>query len=154
MRLVLTYFWLRWVLLHIWLSFTIHYFIFHFQCSSILHFAVCQLLCWAFLLAHGNISTKCITTRSAFTFLRISFFSIASKSLNVSKSHFWQTFACRHMLYTFTAAVSWTEQCFSCCSLILYTNAVKLNGRKQHHFKQHQPHRQVLDYDFQGKFLL
>ena len=25
-------------------------FIFHFKCYSILHFAVCQLLCWAFLL--------------------------------------------------------------------------------------------------------
>ena len=36
--------------LHIWLSFTIHYFIFHFKCCSILHFAICQLLCWAFLL--------------------------------------------------------------------------------------------------------
>ena len=50
MLIVLTYFWLRWVLLHIWLSFTIHYFIFHFKCYSIFHFAVCQLLCWAFLL--------------------------------------------------------------------------------------------------------
>ena len=50
MSLVLTYFWLRWVLLHIWLSFTIHYFIFHFKCCRILHFAVCQHLCWAFLL--------------------------------------------------------------------------------------------------------
>ena len=49
MLIVLTYFWLRWVLLHIWLSFTIHYFIFHFKCYSILHFTVCQLLCWAFL---------------------------------------------------------------------------------------------------------
>ena len=46
MLIVLTYFWLRWVLLHIWLSFTIHYFIFHFKCYSILHLAVCQLLCW------------------------------------------------------------------------------------------------------------
>ena len=49
MLIVLTYFWLRWVLMHIWLSFTIHYFIFHFKCYSILLFAVCQLLCWAFL---------------------------------------------------------------------------------------------------------
>ena len=32
--------------------FTIHYFIFHFKCCSILHFAVCQLLCWAFLLRY------------------------------------------------------------------------------------------------------
>ena len=106
MFIVLTYFWLRRVLLHIWLSFTIHYFIFHFKrcsiiycisqyasfyaglscirmaaasaaepvcedvdvsfcifdchfftihyfifhfkCYSNLHFAVCQLLCWAF----------------------------------------------------------------------------------------------------------
>ena len=24
-------------------------FIFHFKCYSVLHFAVCQLLCWAFL---------------------------------------------------------------------------------------------------------
>ena len=31
------------------MSFTIHYFIFHFKCYSSLHFAVCQLLCWAFL---------------------------------------------------------------------------------------------------------
>ena len=50
MFIVLTYFWLGWVLLHIWLSFTIHYFRFHFKCCSILHFAVCQLLCWAFML--------------------------------------------------------------------------------------------------------
>ena len=50
MFIVLTYFWLRWVLLHILLSFTIHYFIFHFKCYSNLHFAVCQLLFWAFLL--------------------------------------------------------------------------------------------------------
>ena len=49
MLIVLTYFWLGWVLLHIWLSFTIHYFLFNFKCYSILHFAVCQLLCWAFL---------------------------------------------------------------------------------------------------------
>ena len=27
-------------------------FIFHFKCYSILHFAVCQLLCWAFLLRY------------------------------------------------------------------------------------------------------
>ena len=52
MFIVLTYFWLRWVVLNIWLSFTIHYFIFHFKCCSILHFAVCQLLCWAFMLCN------------------------------------------------------------------------------------------------------
>ena len=34
-------------------------FIFHFKCYSILHFAVCQLLCWAFLwylLSNGAIA--------------------------------------------------------------------------------------------------
>ena len=45
--------------MHIWLSFTIHYFIFHFKCYSILHFAVCQLLCWAFLF-----TGKCKVTTS------------------------------------------------------------------------------------------
>ena len=32
--------------------------IFHFKCYSILHFAVCQLLCWAFLLS-TKLSWKC-----------------------------------------------------------------------------------------------
>ena len=50
MFIVLTYFWLSWVRLHIWLTFTIHNFIFHFKCYNILHFAECQLLCWTFLL--------------------------------------------------------------------------------------------------------
>ena len=40
--------------IYIWLSFAIHYFIFRFKCCSILHFAVCQLLCWAFLLTDCN----------------------------------------------------------------------------------------------------
>ena len=40
------------MLLHILLSFTIHYFIFHFKCFRILNFAICQLLCWAFLFCY------------------------------------------------------------------------------------------------------
>ena len=39
MFIVLTNFWFRWALLHIWLSFTIHYFIIHFECYNILNFA-------------------------------------------------------------------------------------------------------------------
>ena len=31
-------------------------FIFHFKCYSILHFAVCQLLCWALLFLNQEIS--------------------------------------------------------------------------------------------------
>ena len=34
--------------------YTIHYFIFHFKCYSILHFAVCQLLRWAFLFSESE----------------------------------------------------------------------------------------------------